>query len=835
MSVRNTAATPSRSNGDPAQAYQSIEDWNEMEIRLQYMQAQVEEAQSALARKHILQQEAEGKAEAAIAETRKMETTTEEQRQEIESLRGLLEAETLVKEELTEELSKTKTELAAQTSRAEKAEERCDNLTEELNAAKEKIQSLEDHLQKEIELKRDALNKLRETSIELKKTKALLEATQTTESLLTAEALALLATLKESITDGDSLYALLEKHRQEVVTLRANTRDYSNAQNNVLDEILQYLISMTNTATNLCKNLEDDAKSNHSQGCDAMDKTYNIFQQMSKDLGELSMAIRNQCVGTDGIVPTMASTTSDLTCGIEKASKTIIAGEEVMITSISVLRERLIEHSSKIEKLWSIHDANANAAISVLESDVETCKANLMKMVESTNDKLKKISKDQDKIRKSQSELITEWEASSLLFSQNIQNTANTEHDELVKSAEEFKSQVTNINETDSTLEQQEKFLIKSGDEHSAELIQQRKALEEYKALQLKDQMSLELMRESFMSNVMKGINTLIDEQMCLLKAESTRHFDSYGEKNNDLIAQNDVMTNAAKDIFNDMKKTNQILKEKSTCIRENDQKATNAMDSAQKALGDINDVSQKHQMTTSSMAQEVGQCVTKLSKLEEENAEIVTNLSNEGGDLTDYLEKNMLNAGAENINVLAISGRDLAHYGEKVLIPEFIASLDGIEAPRPRVMDDFKTLTDQNKERLEIGKQRIIEISEEQCLKTDEIRSYARSKEDNFDKTIFKNQKIELASQRDKLISQTKDYQQSTSTNISNCTKNTSNVKAQMEDFVVDTVKAREDVEPLEDKTKFNFKEEFSSTSDCETIFSTLKFDIEMAIGVEA
>jgi len=684
-------------------------------------------------------------------------------------------------------------------------------------------------------LKRDALNKLRETSIELKKTKAVLEATQTTESLLTAEALALLATLKESITDGDSLYALLEKHREETVTMRANTREYSNVQNIVLDEILQYLISMTNTATNLCKNLEEEAKSNHSQGCGAMDKTYAIFQQMSKDLGELSMAIRNQSVGTDGIVPTMASTTADLTCGLEKASKTIIAGEEVMITSISVLRERLIEHSSKIEKLWSIHDANANVAISALESDVETCKSKLMKMIESTNDKLQKISKDQDAIRTSQSELITEWEASSLLFSQNIQNTTNTEHDELLRSAEEFKSQVINIDETDLTLERQRIFFTQQGVEQKAELVKQKKALEEIKALQLKDQMNLELMRDSFMSNVMEGINTLMNEQMSLLKAESTRHFDSYEEKNNDLLEQNNGMAHAATDIYHYAESTNEILKEKSSCIRENDQKATNAMNSAQKALGDINDVSQKHQMTTSAMAQEVRQCITKLSKLEEENAEIVTNLSNEGGDLTDYLENNMLNAGAENINVLAVSGRDLAHYGEKVLIPEFIASLDGIEAPRPRIMDDFKTITNENKERLEIGKQRVIEISEEQCLKTDEIRSYARSKEDHFDNTILKNQKIELASQRDKLISQTKDYQQSTSTNILNCTEKASTVKVQMEDFIVDTVKAREDVKPLEDKSKFNFKEELSSTSDSETIFNTLNFDVEMAIGIEA
>ncbi|GMH87098.1 hypothetical protein TrVE_jg10935 [Triparma verrucosa] len=44
---------------------QSLEHWHEMECRLQYMQAQVEEAQGALARKHMQQQEIVARAEAA--------------------------------------------------------------------------------------------------------------------------------------------------------------------------------------------------------------------------------------------------------------------------------------------------------------------------------------------------------------------------------------------------------------------------------------------------------------------------------------------------------------------------------------------------------------------------------------------------------------------------------------------------------------------------------------------------------------------------------------------------------------------------------------------------
>ena len=51
--------------GKAVEGNQSLEHWHEMECRLQYMQAQVEEAQGALARKHMQQQEIVQRAETA--------------------------------------------------------------------------------------------------------------------------------------------------------------------------------------------------------------------------------------------------------------------------------------------------------------------------------------------------------------------------------------------------------------------------------------------------------------------------------------------------------------------------------------------------------------------------------------------------------------------------------------------------------------------------------------------------------------------------------------------------------------------------------------------------
>ncbi|EED88947.1 predicted protein, partial [Thalassiosira pseudonana CCMP1335] len=69
----------------------SIESWQEMEMRLQYMQTQVEEAQAALARKHLQQQELQDRAEKAEADLLDNQQKLYDANVEIKSLKGVVE------------------------------------------------------------------------------------------------------------------------------------------------------------------------------------------------------------------------------------------------------------------------------------------------------------------------------------------------------------------------------------------------------------------------------------------------------------------------------------------------------------------------------------------------------------------------------------------------------------------------------------------------------------------------------------------------------------------------------------------------------------------------
>ena len=89
----------------------TVESWQEMEMRLGYMQTQVDEAQAALARKHLQQQELQDRADKAEEELLVSQQKLFDATKEIEKLKGVVESETKKRKQAEAELGETKLRL----------------------------------------------------------------------------------------------------------------------------------------------------------------------------------------------------------------------------------------------------------------------------------------------------------------------------------------------------------------------------------------------------------------------------------------------------------------------------------------------------------------------------------------------------------------------------------------------------------------------------------------------------------------------------------------------------------------------------------------------------
>merc|ERR1712071_10097 len=110
--------------------------------------------------------------------------------------------------------------------------------------------------------------------------------------------------------------------------------------------------------------------------------------------------------------------------------------------------------------------------------------------------------------------------------------TANHRLNTVTESLSAFKRDIKHVDHIDKILSSQGDYISKFGDKHKSELHKQHSELEELKKIQEMDRQKIDSFRESFMSNVMKNIQSIMDGQMEIIKTENIRHFDLCDKRN---------------------------------------------------------------------------------------------------------------------------------------------------------------------------------------------------------------------------------------------------------------------------------------------------------------
>ena len=179
-------ARPGTAAGTGSAATEGVQDWNQMECRLQYLQSELEEAQAALSKKHLMQQAIIDRAEAAEKEVRT----------------------------LTETLQVTKDELSQACCRN-------DALLAHLKASREDVA----------------------------RAHQIVHARAATEDSLTAEAEGVLAALANCVADGKSFHALLTRQADDEAARRCKSRAFCKDSSDMLKalsaELAQYAAEVT--------------------------------------------------------------------------------------------------------------------------------------------------------------------------------------------------------------------------------------------------------------------------------------------------------------------------------------------------------------------------------------------------------------------------------------------------------------------------------------------------------------------------------------------------------------------------------------------------------------
>ena len=282
----------------------SIEHWHEMECRLEYMQSQVDEAQQALARKHI-------------------------QHQEI-------------------------------VDRAEKAEMAQELAERNLEKAKHENSVLESKIE-------DVTQKFEASERSLRETKVILGATQETEMALTDEAKALLQVLQSTIIDGDSMHQALVEKRGEDVDRKSATKEYQTVQLKLLKDLLNNLQSMGEIQKEHRADLEKANCDQKDMQLKLLDQHSAVVEGIKKDclsdIESVAASIQDGILPVFGsLVLSKKESLESLSQTLEGGQKQLQTNCQTILTRLSANSKQMAESeafytaaSKKVEEAFSTH------------------------------------------------------------------------------------------------------------------------------------------------------------------------------------------------------------------------------------------------------------------------------------------------------------------------------------------------------------------------------------------------------------------------------------------------------------------------------------------------
>ncbi len=271
--------------GDGVSGEGSVEHWHEMECRLEYMQSQVDEAQHALARKHIQHQEFVERAEKA---------------------------------ELAQELAERKFEKA--THDISVLESKVDDVTHQLEASEKS----------------------------LRETKVILGATQRTETVLTEEARALIDVLQTTIADGDNMHLALVEKRREDVNRKTATKDYQRVQEELFLDLLDNLQQMCEMQNKYRAELETKNSDEKAMQLEKLDQHGAVVEAMRKDCVSDIKSLKNSMNdGVLPVFRTLTSSTKEkmdaLSASLKDGDEKLHSQCQLVLDRLEVNSSRIAE------------------------------------------------------------------------------------------------------------------------------------------------------------------------------------------------------------------------------------------------------------------------------------------------------------------------------------------------------------------------------------------------------------------------------------------------------------------------------------------------------------
>jgi len=745
----------------------TVEHWFEMECRLKYMEAQIEEAQTALSRQHV--------------------------------------------------------HYNAMAEKAEKSEKELIAKEEECNIAHRKIFLLEDTLTKE-KKQREAVEfhlKLTETS--LRKTNAILEITQSTEAKLKLEGTDLINKLKQSISDGDDMHKLLLKMRESNVQQKKATKQFHASTTIMLNDVLSKLGGISQVQEEFNTKAIKGAEDSHKQDERSLNEYLELIKDISSYIDSSAGVLKSLSVGDDGVAPTMCEFVNKMKTAVSDTGNSLSDSKEKLSESCQNARKRLQEYSLHIEEMDTESSLTLSNLAETVKLNARESKKQILEVVAKAMQAATDFRVSSFETRNDLNAVINKLKEYTLTSTKIMNDRAQRQHSAMLENLQSFSVGMQRHGEMRSELIMLNNYMNSEGYNYREIIAAQSEMINTQKEYFTHTEEKHHHLQKELTKNIINGVQELVRVETDNIAHEMHEQFLSFHKDNSNLKQLNGDMDSSVKDIFSQVAKTGNTLTEHVQAVQDNDAMMNNAAEDTNETLTEIQNLIKRDQESMLSFREEINLNLEIFETHDESLTKACNIVKKQRDEVSEFVSETTLESTTEGLSELKKRGREQTEYVTDIAISNANKDMEATQS----IWDDCFTATLNRFEHLtnitEEGNSAVRDVALKQCVTTDDLSEFIHSKKSGFIENYVNKRKLEIEDRRNAMLKNVDNHTELLSSNFVETGESTKEARNKVSSFSKDVIHMDDQTPGIAKKEQIQFKDNLSFTPSAHQIIESL------------
>lgn len=708
--------------------------------------------------------------------------------------------------------------------RAEKAELELQESEYKLGVATNRISTLVNELNQEQQAKEAVQAELQDSNVTLRKTIAILKATQQTEQALTSEALLLIQAIKDSVADGNKLHNLLQGNHNDEVMRRSATREFYQSVSTVLKGAIATLDEIASIDKENQGRSEKALSLENQKRLQAIDETVVVVSSIAALMEDVSTHI-NQSISTQ-MIPQMSLLSGEMRSKITKTREQINVGDENLKSSCGEAIRHLEESSTKLRTMITTHKEQTEHSLMNVRIAIDASKAKAETMVKDAEEAIKQAQLHSKATRTTLNNVLLDWKSAGVEVTNRIIEVSSAQHLVLGNTYDFLNNEMSCHQTVNKELEAQVEYLrtleeaqIETLEKQSMQLDMQQRQLDEAKVRQAS-------LCKTVMSTVINGVRDLVTEQLQLVMVDQAKRTEELISNSCMVKDLNDVLCGASVELFEELKSTNSKLRAEAKSLQDADASVLTVLDAGKSAISCVLQLAEEHQSALDNCATGAQRQIEDLECNDKKISKARDSLRHDRELLTKFMNESS-NTATDSIALIAEKGSKLASFSSDVIVHEATKSFSQITEPSEKVRLQLFQELQSMEDTIVDGVNEISNLATGHSESIDDASMRMRRSVAEFKSTTCDQHRFQSKEMRNNLTNMIKSHGEATMVSVGICRDHIANATEKTQNFGHSVIKMDEDAGFAPSRTMIDFNSDLTATPDEEFILKGIDLEV--------